>query len=105
MELRLKGMIDQTFTRLNTNNTDFQKDTNSRLIKAEEYSNLIHQEVTNLQTKSERTLNEPKVMFGKALEDVEQKLVQIYNLVMLDHGRVDIVNVINEGLRNSYIII
>ncbi|TNV73703.1 hypothetical protein FGO68_gene923 [Halteria grandinella] len=44
-------------------------------------------------------------MFGKALEEVEQRLVQIYNLLMLDHGRVDLVNVINEGLRNSYSVI
>jgi hypothetical protein len=44
-------------------------------------------------------------MFSKALDDIDQKMVQIYNLIMLDHGRVDVVNIVNEALRSSYAVI
>lgn len=75
----------------------------SRLSKLEEFCSIIHNEVITLTTKMEKRDNEPRLMFGQALEDMEQKMIQIYNLLMLDHGRVDIVNVINEGLRQTVI--
>jgi hypothetical protein len=81
LELRLKSMTDEANQRVMTPFLEFKKEAHSRLLKNEEYIGMLHQEFTVIQEKMEKKDIEPRNIVKDIVEELEAKILHIYNLV------------------------